>query len=362
MLQAEIAIVGAGPAGLSTAIVAAKLGASVTLIDDNPVLGGQLIKQTHKFFGSKSHYCGIRGINIGQILTSELANLPVNKLLNASVIGYYENNLLAIYQVNKLLKLRAQKIIFATGASENTIAFPNNDLPGVYGAGAVQTLMNVYGVRPGIRALMVGSGNIGLIVSYQMMQAGIDVAAVIDILPKIGGYHVHAAKLARLGVPILTSYTIKEAIGKDWVEGAIIVKMNKKYQPIPRTEKPLKVDFICLAVGLSPLNELLWQAGCDMVYIPELGGHVASHNEDMATNKPDIFLSGDLSGIEEASTAMLEGKIAGASAFESLRGICEESKRIKEQAKAELCMIRQGPFSEKATCGKEKLSAVTRWA
>jgi sarcosine oxidase subunit alpha len=99
-----------------------------------------------------------------------------------------------------------------------------------------------------------------------------------------------------------------------------------------------------------------------MVYIPELGGHVASHNEDMATNKPDIFLSGDLSGIEEASTAMLEGKIAGASAFESLKGVNGKSKRIKEQAKAKLCMIRQGPFGEKAKCGKEKLSAVTRWA
>lgn len=355
MLQTEIAVVGGGPAGLQTAITAAKLGASVTIIDDNPQLGGQLIKQTHKFFGSKSHYCGIRGFDISKILAQELKSLPVKKLLNASVIGYYDGNLLVIYQTDRLIKLRARKIIFATGASENTIAFPNNDLPGVYGAGAVQTLMNVYGVKPGKRALMIGSGNIGLIVSYQMMQAGIDVSAVIEILPKIGGYNVHAAKLARLGVPILTSHTIKEAIGKDWVTGAVIVRVDNKFRPIPKTAKRLKVDIICLAVGLSPLNELLWQAGCKMVYVPELGGYVAYHNEDMVTSKPDIFVCGDLSGIEEASTAMLEGKIAGASAFESLKGITQESNQIKEQAKAELAMIRQGPFGERARYGKKKI-------
>ncbi|MEO0114562.1 MAG: NAD(P)/FAD-dependent oxidoreductase [candidate division WOR-3 bacterium] len=357
MLQDEIVVIGGGPAGLSAAIVAAQLGASVTIVDENPCLGGQLIKQTHKFFGSKSHYCGFRGITIGKILAEELKNLPIKQLLNASVIGYYENNILAIYQDNRLLKLQAQEIIFATGASENTIAFPNNDLPGVYGAGAVQTLMNVYGVRPGKRALMVGSGNIGLIVSYQMMQAGIDVVAVIEILPKISGYHVHAAKLARLRIPIFTSHTIKEAIGKEWVTGAIIVRVNKNFKPIPRTEKKLKVDIICLAVGLSPLNELLWQAGCKMEYVPELGGYVAYHNEDMATSIPGIFICGDLSGIEEASTAMLEGRIAGASAFENLKGVTLESKKIKEQAKAELWMIRQGPFGEKARLGKEKLFA-----
>ncbi|MDH5683371.1 MAG: NAD(P)/FAD-dependent oxidoreductase [candidate division WOR-3 bacterium] len=361
MIREEIVIVGAGPAGLWSAIVATKLGASVTIIDDNPIFGGQLIKQTHKFFGSKSHYCGIRGINIAKILTSDLENLPVKKFFNASVIGLYDNNLLAVLTQAKLIKLRAERIIFATGASENNIAFPNNDLPGVYGAGAVQTLMNVYGVRPGHRALMVGSGNIGLIVSYQMMQANIQVVAVLEIMPKIGGYHVHAAKLARLGVPILTCYTIKRALGIDMVEGAVIVKVNKRFKPIPGTEQRLKVDTICLAVGLSPLNELLWQAGCEMVYVPELGGQVAQHNEDMMTSRADIFVGGDLSGIEEASTAMLEGKIAGASAYESLKGVSAESKKIKEQAKVELGMIRQGPFGEKPRWGKERLAARRGW-
>ncbi|MCX8014424.1 MAG: FAD-dependent oxidoreductase, partial [candidate division WOR-3 bacterium] len=213
----EIAIVGAGPAGLSAGIVSAELGAKVVIIDDNPVVGGQLIKQTHKFFGSKSHYCGVRGIDIAQILAQKIQHPNITLLLDATVIGYFENNILGVVQKDRFHKIYAPQIIFATGAQENLIAFPNNDLPGVYGAGAVQTLMNVHGVLPGKRALMVGSGNIGLIVSYQMLQAGIEVVCVIEIMPKIGGYHVHAAKLQRAGVPILTSYTIKYALGKDWV-------------------------------------------------------------------------------------------------------------------------------------------------
>jgi sarcosine oxidase subunit alpha len=85
------------------------------------------------------------------------------------------------------------------------IPFKGNDIPGVYGAGAIQTLMNVYGIAPGKKVLMVGAGNIGVIVAYQLLQAGIEVAAVIEGLPRIGAYLVHSAKIKRLGVPIYTS-------------------------------------------------------------------------------------------------------------------------------------------------------------
>jgi sarcosine oxidase subunit alpha len=357
--ECEIIIVGAGPAGLCAATVAAELGTKVLIIDDNPIVGGQLIKQTHKFFGSKNHYCGVRGIDIAKILEENIKNENIKPMLDVSVIGYFEDNILGVVQNNHFSKIYAKRIVFATGAAENLIAFPNNDIPGVYGAGAVQTLMNVHGVRPGKRALMVGSGNIGLIVSYQMMQAGIEVVALIEIMDMIGGYNVHAAKLRRLGVPILTSHTIKYATGKDYVTGAVIVKVNKKWQPVKGTEKRLKVDMICLAVGLSPLSELLSMADCKMVYVPELGGNVAWHNENMETSKKGIFVAGDVSGIEEASTAMLEGRIAGASAYQSL---CEKNDKAQEiilAAKKELSEIRQGPFGTRPRLGKEKLSTIS---
>lgn len=355
-----IVIVGGGPAGLSAAITAAQLGAPVTLIDDNPRLGGQLIKQTHKFFGSKSHYCGIRGIDIATLLEQQISATPANVILNTTVIGHFKPNILGLANQHTFTKLSYQRLIIATGASENTILFENNDLPGIYGAGAVQTLMNVFGIRPGKNVLMVGSGNIGLIVSYQLLQAGINVVAVIEALPKIGGYHVHAAKLARLGIPILTSHTITAALGKEYVTGAVICRVDKNFKPIKGTEKRLKVDTICLAVGLSPLVEILSQIGCQMVFIPQLGGQVAWHNENMETTVSGVYVAGDASGVEEASTAMLEGRIAGAHAAATLTGKFTEAENIINQAKLELAAIRQGPFGEKAAKGKEKMMQTVR--
>lgn len=350
-----IVIVGGGPAGLCAGIVAAKLGAPVTVIDDNPRLGGQLIKQTHKFFGSQSHYCGTRGIDIATILEEELRATSTRVLLNTTVVGHFLPNILGLADRERFTKITYRRLIVATGASENTIPFENNDLPGVYGAGAVQTLMNVYGIRPGNRVLMVGSGNIGLIVSYQLIQAGVQVVAVVEALPRIGGYHVHAAKLARLGVPLLTSHTIRAALGKESVTGAVICRVDRNFKPLKNTEKRLRVDAICLAVGLSPLIELLSQIGCEITYIPELGGLVAWHNDDMETSIPGVYVAGDVSGVEEASTAMLEGKIAGAAAAQSILGESAVGRAIITEAKAELSAIRQGPFGEKAARGKKLL-------
>jgi sarcosine oxidase subunit alpha len=395
MKQTDIAIVGGGPAGLCAAIAASKLGAKVALIDDNDRLGGQLVKQTHKFFGSKRHFCGTRGMDIATILEQELRALPAEILPGTSVVGLYAagrtavppqpsrpapksaqgdlflddlrpstfdlrashlGGVLALASRERFFKLGFKCLIVATGAAENNILFQNNDLPGVYGAGAVQTLMNVYGVKPGTRVLMVGSGNIGLIVSYQLIQAGIEVAAVVEALPRIGGYHVHAAKLARLGVPILTSHTVLSALGKEQVEGAVICRVDQNFKPIARTARNLKVDTICLAVGLTPLSELLWQSGCKMVYVPELGGHVAWHNEVMQTSLCHVYLAGDVSGIEEASTAMLEGRVAGAHAAAQVLSPSPESQQVITESQAELCAIRKGPFGDKAACGKAKLA------
>jgi sarcosine oxidase subunit alpha len=383
MRQVDIAIVGGGPAGLSAAVAASRLGARVVLIDDSDRLGGQLVKQTHKFFGSKAHYCGTRGMDIATILEQELRGLPAEILPGTSAVGLYQgrvqafqgsgvhaphqnpgtpgpsnpfSGVLALAGRERFTKLGFKCLIVATGAAENNLLFENNDLPGVYGAGAVQTLMNVYGVKPGTRVLMVGSGNIGLIVSYQLIQAGIEVAAVVEALPRIGGYHVHAAKLARLGVPILTAHTVIRALGREEVEGAVICHVDKNFKPLPRTARRLKVDTICLAVGLTPLSELLWQTGCRMVYVPELGGHVAWHNENMQTSLCNIYLAGDVSGIEEASTAMLEGRVAGAHAAAQVLGLNPEAEQVITESQAELCAIRKGPFGDKAACGKAKLA------
>jgi sarcosine oxidase subunit alpha len=356
--KTNLAIIGGGPAGLSAAICAASSGAKITLIDDSLELGGQLIKQTHKFFGSKKQFAGVRGIEIAKNLLQKIKKYKnIELICNATVTGYYEDGILTIVQGSNgdiFIKLLPDRIIVATGASENMLTFVNNDLPGVYGAGAVQTLMNLYGVVPGNNILMVGAGNIGLIVSYQLLQAGIKVEAIVEALPKIGGYLVHAAKIRRLGVPIYTSHSLKEVYGNDGVEKAVISEINKDFEFIPGTEKELKVDTICLAVGLSPLSDLLWQAGCQMKYIAELGGYVALRDDNMKSSLDNIYIAGDVAGIEEATSAILEGKIAGLNAAVSLGYRVDNFLELNRSLRKELKELRANPLSEKVKIGLEK--------
>jgi sarcosine oxidase subunit alpha len=355
VLETDVAIVGAGPAGLSAAAMASRFGADVLVFDENPQIGGQLVKQTHMFFGSRDQYAKTRGIDIVKKLIQSLGE-SVQIFPETPVIGYYPTHQLAVVKDRKLHKVNTRKIIVATGASENMLTFPNNDLPGVYGAGAVQTLMNVYGILPGKRVLMVGAGNIGVIVAYQLVQVGVEVVAIVEALPEIGAYQVHASKIRRCGVPIWTRHTIKRAVGQDRVEGATVVQLDNHWQEIPGTEHDLKLDTICLAVGLRPSSELFEQAGCQMVHIPELGGEVPFRNEYLETTVEGVYVAGDAAGIEEASSAMLEGRLAGLDAAEKLVGKSDEITKLKNTIVADLKQLRAGPFGEKIRLGEEKLN------
>ncbi len=356
-IKTDILVIGGGPGGMSAAINSGKYGAKVLLVDENPFLGGQLVKQTHRFFGSARHRAGTRGIKIARELEGELGryeNIEVRK--ETRVFGIYEDGIGAFQRgdVDRLLRIEADKVVIATGAYERTLIFENNDLPGVYGAGGVQTLMNVYGIKPGNRGLIVGSGNVGLILTYQLMQAGVEVAAIVEAMPRIGGYFVHAAKVRRLGVPIYTRHTILRAVGKKSVEGAVIAKLDDNWKPVEGSEKEIKCDFICVAVGLSPTHELLYQAGCEMKFIPELGGLVPLRTKFNETSVKGIYVAGDVAGIEEATAAIMEGRIAGIHAAISLGYGGEEAERELEEAVKDLQEFRAGPFGERIVCGLEK--------
>lgn len=363
-IEVDILVVGAGPAGLSASIEAAKQGATVLLVDENPRVGGQLIKQTHKFFGSKHEKAGIRGVDIAKDLEREArdhSNIKI--LLESTVFGVYEDPSYNGFTFgvmkrenykSRLVKVHCKEVIISVGAMENMLLFPGNDLPGVYGAGGVQTLMNVYGVKPGNKVLMVGAGNVGLIVSYQLLQAGVDVDRVVEAAPIIGGYHVHAAKLRRFGVPIYTSHSIKEVYGNDCVEGAFVVELDENWQPIEGSEENVECDTVCLAVGLTPSTRLLEQLHVEMADIPEAGGRVAIHDEYMETSVRGVYVSGDSSGIEEASTAMIEGKISGISAALAL-GYNRDAEELRKEYIERLEKLRAGPFGEKPRIAKRKI-------
>ena len=319
MRRHELICIGAGPAGLSAAIEAARCGVEAAVFDENDRPGGQLFKQIHKFFGSREHRAKERGFDIGNSLLAEARELGIEVVLNAVVLGIYENRVLNVMFSDKIDHAKGERVVVATGASEKMIPFPGWTLPGVIGAGAAQTIANIHGTRPGRKLLMVGSGNVGVVVAYQMLQAGCQIAAVIDAAPKIGGYAVHAAKVARAGVPFYMSHTIKEAHGRDGVESATIIEVDDKWQPIYGTEKELDVDTVCISVGLNPMSQLLQMTGCTMVHNPTLGGRVPAHDINQETSIAGIYAAGDASGIEEASTAMIEGRVAGLAAAHSPR-------------------------------------------
>jgi sarcosine oxidase subunit alpha len=353
----EVAVVGAGPAGLSAALAAAESGARVVVLDRDARPGGQLVKQTHKFFGSRAQYAATRGIDIAGLLHGPLVGRDdVEVLLGATVLGRYPDGVITVEQGDRYLKFAPERLIVATGASEKVLPFANNDLPGVYGAGAAQTLMNVHGVRPGSRVVMVGAGNIGLIVTYQLLQAQVEVVAILDAAPTIGGYFVHASKVRRAGVPILTSHTVVEAYGERWVEGLVIEALDAQWRPVPDTRRDLPCDVVCVAVGLSPLTELLLQARCEMRYVPELGGLVPVRDDDLQTTVPGIYVAGDVAGVEEASAAMVEGRLAGACAAASLGHGGAHAARLREAALAELYELRCGPAGQKIRDGLCRLA------
>jgi NADPH-dependent 2,4-dienoyl-CoA reductase/sulfur reductase-like enzyme len=308
----EFVVIGAGPAGLTAAKEAASSDVKVTILDENDRPGGQLFTQTHKFFGSKEHGAGIRGFQIGNKLLEDIERLNVNLVLGTIVYGIFPDKTI-MFSTNggKIQNIKADNILIATGGLEKPVIFKGWTLPGVMGAGAAQTMMNIYRVLPGKKALMIGSGNVGLIVSYQLKQAGCEVVGLIEILPKISGYKVHASKIRRAGIPILTSYTIKEAKGKEFVESVIIIKVDKNFKTIKDSELEIECDLICIAAGLQPFNELCWQLRVDMKYVSALGGFVPVHNKNLETSIQGIFVAGDLAGIEEASTAMEEGRLVG---------------------------------------------------
>ena len=299
-VRVPVLIIGGGPAGLSAAIELGKRGIETLIIDDKPRLGGKLVLQTHRFFGSiEAVYAGTRGIDIATRLEKEVRSFPCLRVwLQASALAVYSDKKIGILVDGRKYVLVAPDVLLvAAGAREKNLAFPGNTLPGVYGAGAFQTLVNRDLIKPTSRLFIVGGGNVGLIAGYHALQAGIAVSGLVEVMPECGGYKVHRDKLARLGVPILTSHTVISANGTRRVESVTIARVDERFKPIPGTEESFACDTLLIAVGLDPVNEFHEKAG-------EFG--------------LKSFAAGDAEEIAEASAAIFSGKIRGLEIARSL--------------------------------------------
>lgn len=355
MINTELLIIGGGPAGLAAAIAAGRQGVKAIVVDENPLPGGQLFKQIHKFFGSKEHKAGTRGNVIGEQLLNEVKETGVEVMLNTRAFGIFDNNIVGIVFDGKCEKVKAEKIILATGASENALAFKGSTLPGVMTAGAAQTFINVHRVLPGKRVVMIGTGNVGLITSYQLMQAGAEVVAVVEAAPNVGGYDVHANKIRRAGVPIYLGHTVIEAFGDGEVQGAIIAPVDEKFQPDLTSSFRVECDTILFAVGLTPRIELAQMAKAPTAFIGTLGGHLPLHDKRLKINN-QILIAGDIAGVEEASTAMEEGRLAGIVAAIELGHISEVDGSNEIQLIYDrMAKLRSGQFGMKRAVAKSEI-------
>jgi sarcosine oxidase subunit alpha len=299
VMDTDVLIIGGGPAGITAALELAPQGAEVLVVDDKHRLGGKLVLQTHSFFGTVADcYAGTRGIDIATLLSSEIEQYPNIKLmLNTTAVACYQDRKIGVVNDDGYVLINPKKLLIACGAREKALSFPGCDLPGVYGAGAFQTLVNRDLIRASEKLFIVGGGNVGLIAAYHAVQAGIGVVGLVEALPQVGGYKVHQDKIKRLGVPVWTSHTVKHVTGREKIEAVTIAQINEKFQEIPGTERTFHADTLLVAVGLNPVDELLEQA-------KKFG--------------MEVYSAGDALEIAEASAAIFSGKIAGRQIARSL--------------------------------------------
>ena len=292
--KTQVAIVGAGPAGLACREQLNAFGIDNLVIDSNPRIGGQFNMQTHQFFffEKEKKYGGMRGFDIAKTLAGDSQD---GILLNTTVWDILEGPRIAVknFVNGQMGYVDAQFLVVATGAVPFMPPFENDDLPGVYTAAVFQKMMNQEHTLLGKRVLTVGAGNIGYLTSYQGMQAGATIRAIIEAMPREGGFPVQANRVRRLGIPIMTGYTLVRAIPNDdhtGIVGAVIAKCEN-FKPIPGTEQVVSdIDIINICTGLTPDNQLLTKGR-------ELYGH-------------RVYGVGDAVRIGEGTSAVLRGKQA----------------------------------------------------
>ena len=300
--KTNVVIIGAGPAGLAARETLNKHGIDNIVVDNNAKIGGQFLMQTHQFFffEKEKKFGGMRGFDIAKTLAGDDHS---GIFLNSTVWDILEGKRIALKNIEteEIYYIDADALIVATGAVPFMPTFENDDVPGVYTAAVVQKMMNNEFTLLGKNILTVGAGNIGYLTSYQLMQAGAKVKAIIEAQDKEGGFPVQANRVRRLGIPILTSHILLKAIpNKDYtgITGAVIAEC-KNFQPIPRTEKIIDgIDAINICTGLVPDDQLLIKGN-------EVFGRLC-------------YGVGDAIRIGEGTSAVLRGKQAAFEVLEAL--------------------------------------------
>jgi len=334
MLETDVAVVGAGPAGLSAALHASQAGARVIVVDEYTRPGGQYFKQPPAAFRVLDHSAMGRDHQLGFDLMRRLERGQIELLNDTLVWGAFEPGTLEIYRRGECQQVRGSRIVVATGAYDRPMAFPGWTLPGVMTAGAAQSLLKSQWVLPGSRVLMVGTGPFQLPVAAQLVKAGATVVGVLEAgkvsgwlrqvpavwshLDKIAEAKDYLGTLLRARVPMMYGWTILEARGSGQVEEAVITQVDDQWRPVSGTERTLQVDTICLGFGFLPSLQLPRLLGCSSRWDPHLASWVTGHDQDQRSSVPEVFVAGETTGIGGHDVALVEGAIAGVRAAADL--------------------------------------------
>jgi thioredoxin reductase/bacterioferritin-associated ferredoxin len=338
---APLTVIGGGPAGIMAAYTAAEAGVDVTLIDDNPLPGGQYYRQSPPEFEISNPIDAVSGREDVLEIINKLPHPNIRTFSNTLVWGIFDGPNLALADSEHSFILHTDRVILATGAYDRPLAFPGWTLPGILGAGAALRMIKSQWVLPGKRILLAGLGPLQLALADVLIQSGAEVVGIAEAanpyrnwaqLPKFWGNWDRIQEaigyfntLRKHKVPLWHDHAIVEADGQEQVEKAVIARLDRQGAPISGTRKEFEVDAVCLGYGLLPSFQLASAFGCKLRFDERSRWFVPVHDHTMETSQPGIFVAGDMTDIAGSKAALVEGQIAGLNAAHQLGGINERT-------------------------------------